>query len=85
MAIKSYASESRGYKESRIAAHTHSRREIVSHVTGYPARSRDRSCDRHTATATWPSHPWPSHVPGHVPGHMPGHVMSHVPSCVEHL
>ena len=24
----------------------------VSHVTGYPSRSRDRSCDRHTATAT---------------------------------
>ena len=24
----------------------------VSHVTGYPAKSRDRSCDRHTATAT---------------------------------
>ena len=24
----------------------------VSHVTGYPARSRDRSCDRHTVTAT---------------------------------
>ena len=22
---------------------------VVSHVTGYPARSRDRSCDRHTA------------------------------------
>ena len=60
----------------------------LSHVTGYPARSRDRSCDRHTATATRsplhdhrytatatrPSHPWPSHVPGHV--------MSHVPGCV---
>ena len=26
----------------------------MSHVTGYPARSRDRSCDRHTATATRP-------------------------------
>ena len=38
-----------------------------SHVTGYPARSRDRSCDRHTATATRPSHPWPGHVPGYVP------------------
>ena len=25
---------------------------LMSHVTGYPARSRDRSCDRHTATAT---------------------------------
>ena len=24
----------------------------LSHVTGYPARSRDRSCDRYTATAT---------------------------------
>ena len=24
----------------------------MSHVTGYPARSRDRSCDRHTVTAT---------------------------------
>ena len=28
----------------------------VSHVTGYPARSRDRSCDRHTVTVTRPSH-----------------------------
>ena len=54
----------------------------MSHVTGYPARSRDRSCDRHTATATRPSHPWPGHVPDHVPGHVPGHVMSHVPGCV---
>ena len=27
---------------------------MVSHVTGYPARSRDRSCDRHTVTATRP-------------------------------
>ena len=59
----------------------------MSHVTGYPARSRDRSCNRHTATATRspphghrhtitatrPSHPWP--------GHVPGHVMSHVPGC----
>ena len=26
----------------------------MSHVTGYPARSRDRSCNRHTATATRP-------------------------------
>ena len=42
----------------------------LSHVTGYPARSRDRSCDRHTATATRPSHPWPGRVPGHVPGHV---------------
>ena len=24
----------------------------MSHVTAYPARSRDKSCDRHTATAT---------------------------------
>ena len=60
----------------------------VSHVTGYPARSRDRSCDRHTATATRS----PPHGPAtlgrvtcrvtcqsHVPGHVPGHVMSHVP------
>ena len=57
----------------------------MSHVTGYPARSRDRSCDRHTVTTTRPSHPWPGHVPGHVPshvpGHVPGHVMSHVPGC----
>ena len=57
----------------------------MSHATGYPARSRDRSCDRHTATATRPpprpSHPWPGHVPGHVPSHVPGHVMSHVPGC----
>ena len=28
------------------------RGDLVSHVTGYPARSRDRLCDRHTATAT---------------------------------
>ena len=28
--------------------------KVMSHVTGYPARSRDRSCDRHTATATRP-------------------------------
>ena len=27
-------------------------RRLVSHVTGYPARSRDKSCDRHTVTAT---------------------------------
>ena len=53
----------------------------MSHVTGYPARSRDRSCDRHTATATRPSHPWPGHVPSHVPGHVPGHVISQVPGC----
>ena len=57
----------------------------MSHVTGYPARSRDRSCDRHTVTATRPSHPWPGHVPGHVPsyvpGHVPGYVMSHMPGC----
>ena len=26
----------------------------LSHVTSYPARSRDRSCDRHTVTATRP-------------------------------
>ena len=55
---------------------------VLSHVTGYPARSCDRLCDRHTATATRPSHPWPGHVPGHVPGYIPGHVMSHVPGCV---
>ena len=54
---------------------------MVSHVTGYPARSRDRSCHRHTATATRPSHPWPGHVPGHVPGYVPGYVMSYVPGC----
>ena len=67
----------------------------MSHVTGYPARSRDRSCGRHTVTATRspphghrhtvtatrPSHPWPSHVPGYVPGHVPGYVMSYVPDC----
>ena len=55
---------------------------IISHVTGYPARSRDRSCDRHTAIATRPSHPWPGHAPGYMPGYVPGHVMSHVPGCV---
>ena len=58
---------------------------VVSHVTSYPARSRDRSCDRYTVTTTRPSHPWPGHVPGHVPSHVlchvPGYVMSHVPSC----
>ena len=62
----------------------------MSHVTGYPARSRDRSCDRHTATATRSPphdhrHPWPGHVPGHVISHVishvPGHVISHVPGC----
>ena len=29
----------------------------MSHVTGSPARSRDRSCDRHTATTTRPQPP----------------------------
>ena len=72
------------------------RGDLMSHVTGYPARSRDSSCDRHTATATWsPPHGYrytvtatrppphvPGHVPGHVSGHVPGHVMSHVPGCV---
>ena len=29
----------------------------MSHVTGYPARSRDKSCDRYTATATRPPPP----------------------------
>ena len=28
--------------------------DILSHITGYPTRSRNRSCDRHTATATRP-------------------------------
>ena len=54
-------------------------RRVLSHVTGYPARSRDRSCDRHTAIATQspphgPSHPRPGHVPGHVMSHVPGYV-----------
>ena len=30
---------------------------LLSHVTGYPARSRDSSCDRHTVTATRPQPP----------------------------
>ena len=68
------------------------RGDLILHVTGYPSRSRDRLCDRHTATATRspphghrhtvtatrPSHPWP----GYVPGHVPGHVISHVPGYV---
>ena len=28
------------------------RGDLMLHVTGYPTRSRDRSCDRHTVTAT---------------------------------
>ena len=38
----------------RIAIFSRCLRSLLSHVTGYPARSRDRSCDRHTATATRP-------------------------------
>ena len=63
---------------------------------GYSTRSRDRLCNRHTATATRPlphghrhtvtatrpSHPWPGYVPGHVPGHVPGYVINYVPSYV---
>ena len=60
-----------------------SHRGLLSHVTGYPARSRDRSCDRHTATATRsPPHGLTTLGQGHVPGHVPGHVMSYVPGCV---
>ena len=68
----------------------------MSHVTGYPARSRDRSCDRHTATATRPpphghrhmataTRP-PPHGHRHTatatrPSHpWPDHVPGHVPS-----
>ena len=65
---------------------------VLSHATGYPARSRDRSCDRHTVTATRspphghrhmvtatrPSHPWPGHVPGHIPGHVISHMLSYI-------
>ena len=52
---------------------------VIVTRTGYPARSRDRSCDRHTVTATRsPPHgyryPWPGHVPGHVMSHVPGYV-----------
>ena len=36
-----YSCQSNGYRAGNL-----------SHVTGYPARSRDRSCDRHTVTAT---------------------------------
>ena len=70
----------------------------MSHVTGYPARSRDRSCDRHTATATRPpphghchtataTRP-PPHGHRHTatatrPSHpWPGHVPGHVMSHV---
>ena len=69
----------------------------MSHVTGYPARSRERSCDchtvtatrspphghRHTATATrLPPHGHSHPRPDYVPGYMPGYVMSHVPGYV---
>ena len=50
----------------------------MSHVTGYPARSRDRSCDRHTVTATRP----PPHGHRHTapatrpPPHGPHHTVT---------
>ena len=67
----------------------------MSHVTGYPSRSRNRSYDRHTATATRPpphghrhtataTRP-PPHGHRHTvtatrPSHpWPGHVPGHVP------
>ena len=64
----------------------------VSHVTGYPARSRDKSRDRHTVTVTRSLSHGHRHTitatrsqplrPGHVTGHVPSHVMSYVPGYV---
>ena len=71
--------------------------KTLSHVTGYPIRSRDRSCDRHTATATRPPLHGHRHTaaatrppphghrhpwPGHVPVHVPSHVPGYVPGHV---